>query len=132
MSAYYSTVDEVISYTGVAPQTLGLNTHSELETLLEIWLVQIKDLIDRDRNRNYTKEGDVPPGIDNIARRMAAHLVRSAERQRSNSVVDIDGNQLQVDDVSVFTDEIMKDLRRYPAKPRLSMSLLPGNDNGSA
>jgi len=54
----YSTVDDVINYTGIKYDTLGLSNKTELETMIETWLIQIKSLIDRDRKRDLEKDLD--------------------------------------------------------------------------
>lgn len=121
---YYSTPEQVISYTGVKPKDLGFDTEDEeadeasLITLLETWLIQIKSLIDKDRNRDYTAEGVVPAGIDNIALRMAANQVANAMVMRDSPIIRVDEFTLrQVDKDKVLTEAIEKDLLRFPAKP---------------
>ena len=49
---YYSTVDDVIKYTGIKYDNLGLDGKKELETMIEGWLKQVASLINRNRGRD--------------------------------------------------------------------------------
>ena len=49
---YYSTVNDVIRYTGIKFSNLGLSGNKEMETMIEGWLKQVASLINRDRGRN--------------------------------------------------------------------------------
>lgn len=121
---FYSTAEDVISYTGVKPKDLGFEEADTagLDALLVTWLEQIKSLIDADRNRDYTVEGTVPKGITNIALRMAANQVGNAMIMRDSPIIRVDEFTLrQVDKDKVLTEAIEKDLLRYPAKPRFRL-----------
>ena len=120
----YSDAKKVIDFAGASPATLGLESQTQLETLVESWLVQIADYINRDRNRDFSAEEEVPPIIDNIALRMAVNMIRSAERQRTGSVVKFDATEdsLPVADARIFTDSIRRDLMRVPRKPAVRIT----------
>jgi hypothetical protein len=49
---YYSSVDEVIKYTGVEYDKLGLGSKPELEELILKWLKEVASLINANRNRD--------------------------------------------------------------------------------
>ncbi|MDI6840438.1 MAG: hypothetical protein QMD71_06305 [bacterium] len=122
---YYSSPEEVMQYTGVKPQDLGLEETEELIEVLEGWLVQIKDIIDQDRNRNYHQvEGGVPPGINHIAMRVCANVVAQASFRRESTIVQVDDYKVQMVDDNIFTEPIMRDLSRYPRKPRFGMMVM--------
>ena len=127
---YYSTPEDVISYTGIKPKDLGFGEEDEdgLKALIEVWLTQIKSLIDADRNRNYLVEGTVPAGIDNIALRMAANLVAIAVVRRDTPIVRVDDFNIQIVRDEIFTEPIQKDLSRFPAKPRFRFLRVNTND----
>lgn len=55
---YYSTVEEVKNYTGTKYNDLALNSDTNLNTLIEGYLTQIKSLIDRNRGRDLAKDLD--------------------------------------------------------------------------
>jgi hypothetical protein len=55
---YYSTVQEVRNYTGTKYDDLALNSDTDLNTLIENYLKQIKSLIDRDRGRDLIRDLD--------------------------------------------------------------------------
>lgn len=118
---FYSTAEDVISYTGVEPKDLGLDSEANLKLLLEKWLTEIKSLIDADRNRDYLAEGTVPAGIDNIAKRIASNLVAIAVVRRDTPIVRVDDFNIQIVRDEIFTEPIQKDLSRFPAKPRFRL-----------
>lgn len=127
MAEFYSTAEEVMQYTGVKPGDLGLSEEQELKDVLEGWLIQIKDLIDRDRNRDFHKEdGGVPPGIDHIAMRVCANVVAQASFRRESTIVQVDDYTIQMVDDRVFTTSIRDDLKRYPRKARFGMTVIGG------
>ena len=49
---YYSTVDDVIEYTGIKYSNLSLAGEKELKAMIEKWLIQVASLINRNRGRN--------------------------------------------------------------------------------
>lgn len=129
MAEFYSTAEEVMQYTGVKPGDLGLNEEQELKDVLEGWLIQIKDLIDRDRNRDFHKEdGGVPPGIDHIAMRVCANVVAQASFRRESTIVQVDDYTIQMVDDRIFTTSIRNDLKRYPRKARFGMIVIGGGE----
>ena len=62
MQDFYSSVVDVIKYTGITYEKLDLDNEPALDTLLESWLKQIASLINNNRNRNYA--GDLVSGED--------------------------------------------------------------------
>jgi hypothetical protein len=52
IKTYYSTVDEVIKYTGVEFDKLGLDGKQALEDLILKWLMEVASLINANRNRD--------------------------------------------------------------------------------
>lgn len=129
MAEFYSTAEEVMQYTGVKPGDLGLNEEQELKDVLEGWLIQIKDLIDRDRNRDFHKEdGGVPPGINHIAMRVCANVVAQASFRRESTIVQVDDYTIQMVDDRIFTTSIRDDLKRYPRKARFGMTVIGGGE----
>jgi len=55
---YYSTVEDVIKYTGVEYSKLDLSGKPALETLIEKWLREISSIIKANRKRNYIRDLD--------------------------------------------------------------------------
>ena len=55
---YYSTVEDVIKYTGVEYSKLDLSGKPAMETLIETWLRQIASEINANRKRNYIRDLD--------------------------------------------------------------------------
>lgn len=130
---YYSTPEEVIQYTGVRPQDFYLEdddpeapnpstAEEKLTSLIANWLVQIKDFIDRDRNRDYSASGKVvPPGIHNIALRAAANMVAQAQLRRETPIVKKDDFTISMVEDKVFTASIKSDLSRFPFRPNFKL-----------
>jgi hypothetical protein len=103
---------------------------TELEDLVRAWLVEAKDLIDQDRNRDYHQEvaqgvrSQIPPGIHNIAKRIVANMLALAILRRETPVVKIDDFSIRMVEDQILTRAIKQDLARYPAKPRFRMSVV--------
>ena len=139
MRPCYSSPKQVISYTGVRPTDFGLEdddyqtADKKLESLIKSWLVQVKDLIDMDRNRDYhqeVKKGKrtmVPSGINNIALRMAANMVAQANLRRLTPIVRHDDFSVDMVEDKIFTNAIKRDLARFPYKPNFKL-IVPGKD----
>jgi len=139
----YSSPEKVIEYTGVRPQDFGLEdeldgneevvktAEEKLESIIEGWLEQVKDLIDHDRNRDYHEEVEegkrekVPPGIEFIALRMAANMVAQANLRRQTPIVRHDDFSVDMVGDKVFTKAIQRDLARFPYKPNFKL-IVPG------
>ena len=137
-TVFYSTVAEVIEFTGITPIDFGLEddfgedeghltADEKLVVLVESWLVGIKSYIDQNRNRDYSQEvvngtlAEVPPGIHNIALRAAANLSAVALLRRETAIQRVDiATRLKGDEV--FTQAIRADLALFPAVPRFSMA----------
>ncbi len=118
---FYSTVQEVLTYTGIEHTALGLKSDTELRKQIETWLKHARAFIDADRNRDFAADGTIPLTIHNIAMRMVANLIRGAERNRNKSVVsfDADGgaNELVPDEATMMSKSIREDLYRIPRVP---------------
>jgi hypothetical protein len=116
---YYSSVEEVISYTGIRYDDLGLESEEELAWLLEQWLIQAKDFIDKYIERNLHKElesgklSEIPPSIHNVATRIVANMVTQAVIRRQTPIANKDNvSTITVSD-SIFTDSIKQDLEQF-------------------
>jgi len=55
---YYSTVGDIIKYTGVDYEKLDLSGKPALESLIEKWLREIASIINNNRKRNYIRDLD--------------------------------------------------------------------------
>jgi hypothetical protein len=127
---HYSTPEDVIRFTGSRPQDFGFTTPAQLEDLVRAWLVEAKDLIDQDRNRDYHQEvvqgvrALIPPGIHNIAKRIVANMLALAVLRRETPVVKIDDFTIRMVEDQIFTRAIKQDLAKYPRKPGFRMSVV--------
>lgn len=143
MSKFYSSVKDVLEYTGVRPEDLGIKdfvppdeektADEKLEEFIEARLVEIKNLIDVDRNRDYHSEVDsgrrdeIPPGIHHIALRIMKNLLGQAVVSRSTPIVRVDDFTIKMVEDQVFTKAIREDLRVYLAKPRFRFMRIGAN-----
>jgi len=120
---YYSTPEDAISYTGVRMADLGFKTDEDLNDWLVKRLVEIKSMIDADRNRDYHAEvekgirEEIPPGIHAIALRMLNNAVGYAIMRRTTPIVRVDDFSISVVEDKILTPAIKKDLRKFPAAP---------------
>lgn len=124
MSEYYSTPEDVISYTGIKPEDLGMDTESELKIFIVKRLIEIKDIIDHDRKRDYHAEAEesgtqVPPGIVHIALRIAKNFISHAVLSRETPIIRIDDFTIRSVEDKVMTRAITEDLKRFPLKKRI-------------
>lgn len=127
MERMYSSVDELKAYSGVLPQDFGLEdeeggdtAEEKLDSLLEGWLLQVKNFIDQDRGRDY--DADTPPGISNISLRMAANIIAQAQMRRESPVVTVENFNIKLVYDRIFTTDIKEDLSRFPMKVRFKFS----------
>lgn len=116
---FYSTAQEVIEYTGVSPFDVGVDDSEELTSLIESWLLEIKDIIDADRRRDFLQEADGDPAsvrklVHNVAKRMAANMVALAILRRETPIIKMDDFTVQLVQDQVMTKDIRRDLNLIP------------------
>ena len=116
---FYSTAQEVIEYTGVSPFDVGVDDSEELTSLIESWLLEIKDIIDADRRRDFLQEADGDPTsvrklVHNVAKRMAANMVALAILRRETPIIKMDDFTVQLVQDQVMTKDIRRDLNLIP------------------
>ena len=116
---FYSTAQEVIEYTGVSPFDVGVDDSEELKSLIESWLLEIKDIIDADRRRDFLQEADGDPAsvrklVHNVAKRMAANMVALAILRRETPIIKMDDFTVQLVQDQVMTKDIRRDLNLIP------------------
>lgn len=116
----YSSVDEVIQYTGVRPEDFGVDAPELISTLTK-WLEEATDLINQDRGRDYEAEGQVPSGIHHIAKRIVGNMVSVVMVRRESPVVKYNDWNINLVKDDVFTSAIKKDLKMYPRKARFGI-----------
>lgn len=119
MATYYSSPADVIAYTGVRPEDLGIEATEEdtadelLTALLTEWLEEAADLIDRDRRQSWLTELTIPAGINNIAKRLVANMVAQAVLRRDTPIIKIGDFAVKMTDDSILTRAIKRDLRMF-------------------
>ena len=118
MAEYYSTPEKVITYTGVRPGDLNLvdedggqTAENNLRDVLEMWLKEIKSLIDIYQGKEY--EDPVPDGIHNIATRACAHHIANAKLRREQNVIRIDEYAQRSIQDFVLSNDIRRDLETF-------------------
>ncbi len=119
----YSSVEEVINYTGVRPEDFGMDA-PELFSTIQGWLEEATSLINQDRQRDYEAEGNVPDGIHSIAKRIVGNMVSIAMVRRESPVVKIGDWSVNLVKDDVFTSAIKKDLKMYPKKAKFSINVV--------
>ncbi|GLB58673.1 hypothetical protein [Cytobacillus sp. NCCP-133] len=128
---YYSSVKEVIFYTGVRFDDFSLENKQELIDLLGEWLIEAKDYIDTYISRNLQKEleigkiTNIPPRIHDIATRIVANKVAQAVARRTTPLATKDSVPTITLSDNIFTDSIKQDLDQFivnTSKPTLRIS----------
>ncbi len=103
-----------------------------LDEVLTEFLLTAKNMIDRDRNRDYEEEVNagersaVPPGIVNAAYRLATNMyIRAIWNQHAQGVKsdNFDTSSLTS---NIFTEDISRDLLLFPAKPNFGFKRMRG------
>lgn len=116
----YGNVEDLKIVTGIKPEELKLHGVEELDGFLERLLVDITDIINVDRARDYEAEvtagtlAAVPGGINRIAISIAVNQIRQMQATRSSAIVQINEFSARVLDDSVLTPGNKRDLARYP------------------
>ena len=131
---HYGSVKSVRTYAGITPQTLDLGSDVDLDMWIENKLTVATDLINRNRNRDFKAEGDVPPAIHDIANRMVWNLITSIQQRRASPVVRVDDFTVEHPEQAMLTKGILQELRQFPRKLEVRFLTVPGpeteNDNG--
>lgn len=114
---HYSTSEDVIKATGIEKKSFkNIETEAELKAMIKGWLIEVKDFIDQDRNRDYHLEDKIPRGIHSIARRACVNMVIYALQSQRSPVVRIGDWSIRMIEERVFTPSILADLHKFPAK----------------
>jgi hypothetical protein len=124
---YYSSVDDVLSATGVKPTDLGIESDSKLREFIEARLSEIKSLIDTYCGRDFSSEGKVPAGINMVAAAMASDFLALAMLRRSTPIVTVNDFTVKQVQSDIFTMATMKALDIYIKKPHLTITVIGGN-----
>lgn len=120
----YSSVDAVKAYTNVKYMDLGLKDDDALDALIEDYLTKAKSYIDGNRRRDYKAEVDaserteIPPGIHDIAKRIASNMLLHAITRRATPTAQ-PADIPKVSEDPIFTDAIKEDLKAFPIYPRV-------------
>jgi len=124
---YYSTPEDVIKATGSEHKDFKhIETEEELKAMIKGWLVEIKDFIDQDRNRDYHLEDEIPKGIHSIARRACVNMVIYAIQSQRSPVIRIGDWSIRMVEERVFTPSLLIDLHKFPAKPLFRIYRIEG------
>lgn len=114
----YGTPEDVIQFTGVRPDTLGIegeHAEQQLYNLLTEWLERISTAIDV----RLAEGSPVRPtdkrhkGIVDIAVRTVAKMVTIAQQQRSNPVIQINEFSVTMINPSLVIKDLDEELRPY-------------------
>lgn len=137
MSLYYGTIEDVLRDSSVSFSDFNFNSdllddekQAYLEDMIEQYLIEIKNFIDTDRNRDYHQEVEngelakIPEGINSIARRACRNMLAVTLQRRNSPITTYEdfSNTISVD--IAFSKELMYDLRRFPQKRRFGIFLV--------
>lgn len=125
---FYSTAVDVIGATGVEPDDLSQADSASLTSLIEDWLLEIKDIIDADRKRDFLDEAGGDPLavrklVHNVAKRMASNMVALAVLRRDTSIVKMDDFSVQLVSDRVLTEDVRRDLALIPRGSTASLPI---------
>lgn len=135
MSNTYSSVATVVQTTGIRKEDMGFATDVLMNQWIEARLIEIKDLIDQNRCRDYHKEvadglrEAVPPGIESIALRMMGNLIGFGIMRRTTPIIRVDDFTVKMVEEHIFTRGIRDDLKNYPRKIRIGVMVVSKDDD---
>ncbi len=131
-SQSYSSVDEVIAYTGVGPKDLGLEDDDTegLKAIIEKALVEIKDIIDTYCRRGFSTEQKVPGGIHKIAKEMTSDGISLAMMRRDTPIIRVDDFSIKQVQSEILTAAVREILDIYRKKPQIKMMVIKGRRDG--
>lgn len=107
----YTTVEEVVTFTGVKYKTFGLSSDEELEDLLEGWVSQAEDLINTYLNRTFTTP--IPSSISNVCLRLVGNMVKLSVSNRDTPIRQADDFTIEDNTSNIFTEDLRQDLQPY-------------------
>lgn len=111
--AHYGTSDQVIRRTGVEPGDLGLEDDSALATLIDEFLDETADIINRRIGTDYTDDTSAVAGLVGIALDVVAATVAYYVAQRTTPVVRVDDFAVRIPTARFFTPDIIERLKLY-------------------
>lgn len=113
--ATYTTPTAVRDYTGVQPQMLD-KTSEELDALLERWILQAEELVDRYTRSTWTAD-TVPEGVKDATERIVSNKIAQARLHRRAGVIRTDQygqrEEAPMPSTRIFTQAIKDDLNLY-------------------
>jgi hypothetical protein len=115
---HYGSSESVRLMTGTTFDALGLRGDGELDAFIETALERASAYIDADRGKSFADAQEAYRLVaDDIAERIAANMIRAAERSRNKSLVTPEGGaemQTIAEQVVIFTPSILADIKRLP------------------
>jgi hypothetical protein len=122
---YYSNPTDVKTFSVLEPSDLHLATDTELDTTIEGWLYQIRDLINTDRKRDYALNSTfdvdgniltdaVPAGIHGIALQIACNMVALVQARKQSNIITIGDRITGVVKNAIISKDLQDQLSKYP------------------
>lgn len=118
---YYGDPDMVIGPMNLEPRDFGLKGQEQLLKIIEKWLAAAKSYIDTDRRRSYDQ--NTPPGIENIAERIAMNMAGFARQRQGSHLVRVGEYNIQMVEDRIISDSIRQDLNAFPKGIQFAMGI---------
>jgi hypothetical protein len=111
------TPQQVINFHGLKPQHLNISKNDEhaddkLDAILEDWIQQSQDLINRYCNRKFNSD-TVDGAIRNVCLRLTSNMVALAVQRRDNPIIKVNDWTIQSLGSDIFTDDLKDDLKPF-------------------
>lgn len=111
----YCTVQDVIDFTQITENKLGIDKRTQpdkLEEIIQKWITHSSNMIDQYTN-NPKSEDNIPPVYENVCIRITAHMVAGAETYKNVSLVNVNEWNEKYSPVRIFTQAEKDDLEPY-------------------
>lgn len=110
----YCTAEAVIKFTGIKPKTFGFEKedNTSLETMINTWIVQATDMIDRYTHTSQDLE-NIPPTIVNVCMRLTRNMVVAAIATKNSPLIKPNDWTIRTVPSTVFSDDLKDDLAPF-------------------
>lgn len=102
---------DIIIMNGLKPKHFNIETDTELQNMINKWLLQCESLI-----MGYTKRKtwDNPPeAVKNICMRLCSNMVTLAVQRRDNPIIKVDDWNIRTVSSNIFSNDLKEDLKPY-------------------
>ena len=106
----YCTIDEVKRITGIKPKHFKIENDTELDTIIETWIIQSMSIIDEYCQQSFTTE-NIPGGVSIACVQIVANIITNAESRKNSPLVKVNDWTVTTVPTEIFTKPIKELLK---------------------